>query len=145
MESESCPACVVLIEDDDRLRESIAAFLEDRGYPTLQAEDGEHALFLLESVERPCLVMVDPLAPRVDCTKLFAALERADRLATLPMVLVSFHAPGLLSRPSISKKLADIDILFRIVQDHCCGGTRAGGKTQGERDSLLGGGSGGGH
>src|SRR4051794_19553274 len=129
MPTKSCPACVLLIEDDARLRESIGAFLEDRDYPTVIAEDGDQALELLETLDRPCLVLVDPLSQRVDCTRLVTALCAADRIATIPVVLVSVHAPELLSRPVVRRRLGNVDVLVHILKEHCCRGG-AGGPRQ---------------
>jgi hypothetical protein len=48
-------------------------------------------------------------------------------MATLPMVLVTVTAPDLLSRPAVVKRPLDFDILFRMVEQHCCGGRAIGG------------------
>ena len=136
--TESCPACVILIEDDARLRESIAAFLEDRGYATATAEHVDEAIELLETVERPCLLLVDPLTMQLDWLRLFGALSPEDRVATLPMVLVSVSAPSLFSRPAVVKRPIDFDILFRIAEEHCCGGHREPHSPSGTTKSLVG-------
>jgi CheY-like chemotaxis protein len=128
MPTDRCPACVLLIEDDEQIREAIGSFLEDRGYATVPAEDGEQALDLLETIQRPCLVLVDLLTHGIDCNSLLAALAPSDRMATLPMVLVSVSAPHLLSRPAVVKRPIDLEIVFRIVRDHCCGEDRGGEK-----------------
>jgi CheY-like chemotaxis protein len=138
MATETCPACVLLLEDDERLRETIGAFLEGQGYPTVLAEDGEQAFELLSTLERPCLLLVDLLTLRIDWSQLFEALGPDDRMATLPMVLVTVSAPDLLSRPAVVKRPVDFDILLHMVQDHCCGGKRGGGKAVGGRDTMHG-------
>ena len=116
MATTSCPASVLVIEDDERLREAITAFLESRGYATMPAENVEHATSLLPLVARPCLVLVDPLTTPPDWVGLFRALTLDDRVGTLPMVLVSVSAPSLLSRPVIVKRPIDFEILFRIAR-----------------------------
>jgi DNA-binding NtrC family response regulator len=134
---------VILIEDDLRLRESIAAFLETRGYFTVATDTVEQAIDLLETVRRPCLFLVDPLTIRFDWPRFFASVDRSDRVATLPTVLVSVNAPGLFSKPAVVKKPVDFEILFRLVREHCCGdgggGKEAGGE---EKEVVLQGGSG---
>jgi CheY-like chemotaxis protein len=129
---------VLLVEDDERWREAIGAFLEDRGYPTALAEDEEHAAHLLATIGRPCLVLLDLLTLHIDLSRLLAALGRNDRVATIPMVLVSVSAPELLSKPVAMKRPVDLEILFRIVQAHCCGGSRGGTKPAGGRRPLHG-------
>jgi CheY-like chemotaxis protein len=125
---ESCPASVLLVENDNRVRESIAARLESRGYPTALAESGDEALDRLAEMDRPCLVLVDLLTLSIDWERLLAMLGPHDRVATLPMVLVSLSAPGYLSRPAVVKRPPPLDILLRIVDQHCCRGARGGGQ-----------------
>jgi CheY-like chemotaxis protein len=128
MATESCPACILLVEDDDRLREAIGAFLESRGYPTTLAASGEEAFDQLAEVERPCLVLVDLLTLSIDCAALLAMLGPHDRVATIPMVLVSVSAPGYLSRPAVVKRPPPLEILFRVVEEHCCRSSHGGGR-----------------
>ena len=110
--------------------------MEAQGYPTVLAEDGEQALELLSTLERPCLVLADLLTLRIDWSRLFSALGPDDRMATLPMILVSVSAPEMLSRPAVVKRPVDFDILLRMVGDHCCGGKRGGGKAALGGDSV---------
>jgi CheY-like chemotaxis protein len=125
-ESESCPRSVLLIEDDRRICQTITSFLEGRGYHVECAEDAETAFDLLPQMPRPCLLLVDLLTIRVDRVKLLAALEREDRLATLPIVVGPVTAPGLFVRAAAVKAPIDLEILFRIVDAHCCGGSSGG-------------------
>jgi DNA-binding NtrC family response regulator len=136
MSTPSCPASVLLIEDDQRLRESIAIFLDARGYVTVATDAVDDAIELLETVRRPCLLLVDPLTIRFDWPRVFAALTPEDRVATLPMVLVSVNAPALFSKPAVVKKPVDFEILFRLVREHCCGGDRGGGRKTGGDEVL---------
>jgi CheY-like chemotaxis protein len=136
METGSCPRCVLLIEDDDGLREAIGAFLVARGYPTLPANNAQRAIELLvhSDLPRPCLVLADLITLHVDWASFTSALEPEDQLATLPMALVSVRAPGQLAERI--KKPLDFELLARIVAEHCCGGERGGGKTPGRSDAL---------
>jgi CheY-like chemotaxis protein len=126
MASDQCPTCVLVVEDDDRIRESVGALLERRGYSAVLAADSEQAFEQLLNIARPCLVLVDLLTPGMDGERLLAALEGSDRIATLPVVLVSVPAPGLLTRPAVVKRPIDLEILYRIVRDHCCGDPSGG-------------------
>src|SRR5258708_36509141 len=101
MAKDSCPASVIVVEDNERLRESIGSLLEAEGYPTALAQSGEEALDLLPTVQRPCLLLIDLLTLPSDCARLFSELGPADRVATLPMVLVAVHSPTPFSRPGI--------------------------------------------
>jgi CheY-like chemotaxis protein len=138
MATESCPRCVLLIEDDEPLREAIGAFLEARGYVTVPAEDAQRAVDLLLQTDlpRPCLILADLMTLSVDWGSLMGALQLEDQLATLPMALVSVRTPA---RPSKRvKKPLDLELLARIVREHCCGGDRDGGKASGGRGAIHG-------
>jgi CheY-like chemotaxis protein len=125
-ESESCPRSVLLIEDDRRICKAIKTFLEGRGYEVECAEDAETAFDLLAQMPRPCLLLVDLLTIRVDRVKLLAMLDREDQLATLPIVVGPVAAPGLFVRAAAVKAPVDMEIVFRIVDAHCCGGSAGG-------------------
>jgi CheY-like chemotaxis protein len=134
MAIDTCPASVLLIEDSERWRETIGSFLEARGYAMALAEDAEEAFELLQTIQRPCLVLIDLLTLKIDCASLLAMLEPNDRMATLPMVIVSVKAPDLFSRPAAVKRPVDMEIVFRLVKEHCCGGNRVGGAAAGGRE-----------
>jgi CheY-like chemotaxis protein len=118
------------VADDERLRVSVGDFLDERGYATLVAGDTRGAIEQLADLQHPCLVLADLLSFAIDYGQLLAALEPGDRLATLPVVLVA-PSDSDRRRPTVKKPL-DLDILFRIVLDHCChggsGGTKKGGQ-----------------
>lgn len=56
---------IVLIADDDAdIRETFQLVLEDAGYPTLPAADGEQALTILRSAQQPLIALLDISLPR---------------------------------------------------------------------------------
>ena len=118
----SCPASVLVVEDHDDIREAIGEILEKEGYEIALAEDGERALDLLAELPRPCLLLVDLIMPRMDGWQFLNRLSRDDRLATIPVVVMSAAAnTTTASQHVVLKKPIDLDILVRIVREHCCG------------------------
>jgi CheY-like chemotaxis protein len=118
----SCPASVLVVEDHEDIREAIGEILENEGYETALAEDGARALDLLAEIPRPCLVLVDLIMPRMDGWQLVNVLSRDDRLATIPVVVMSAAAnPQTMPEHPTLKKPIDMEILLQIVRDHCCG------------------------
>jgi CheY-like chemotaxis protein len=118
----SCPASVLVVEDHEDIREAIGEILENEGYETALAEDGARALDLLAEIPRPCLVLVDLIMPRMDGWQLVNVLSRDDRLATIPVVVMSAaaNAHTVPEHPTLKKPI-DMEILLQIVRDHCCG------------------------
>ena len=58
-------AQVLIVDDEPVVREVVARYLERDGHRIVQAEDGEAARMLLER-ERPALVVLDVMLPKVD-------------------------------------------------------------------------------
>ena len=64
---ESKPGIGILVVDDDpTIRTSLVALLQDEGYATLQAGDGEEALDILRNVRTPLVVLLDWMMPNLD-------------------------------------------------------------------------------
>jgi two-component system, chemotaxis family, chemotaxis protein CheY len=133
MTTLSCPASVLVVEDNDDIREAIGELLESEGYEIALAEDGERALELLAQLPRPCLLLVDLVMPRMDGWQLLQSLSRDDRLATIPVVVMS-AASNATTVPihSTLKKPLDLEILMQIVHDHCCGRRNPGPRDRNE-------------
>lgn len=125
MENLSCPACVLVVEDDVDIREMLGELLEDEGYETALAKDGEEALELLSTIPRPCLVLADLVMPVMDGWNLLKALSLDDRFATIPVVIMSgANKTTFPTQMPVLKKPADTAILLEIVHEHCCGRRR---------------------
>ena len=90
------PACILLVDDDDAVRETLADLLELEGYRTLQAADGHTALTYLES--RPIDFLITDLSmPGSDGITLIRQGKAARN--HLPAILLTGYAeePSLVS------------------------------------------------
>ena len=68
-------ASLLIIDDDDVVRESLAAYLEDSGFTVLQATNGQQGLQVFEH-ELPDLVICDLRMPRFSGSELYQWLSR---------------------------------------------------------------------
>jgi CheY-like chemotaxis protein len=118
MSSTPCLA-VLIVEDEDDIREVVANALEHEGFQVYQAETGARALELLKEMPHPSLILADLMMPVMSGWDLIKALSEDDRLATLPVVVISAvdHAEPQGFRRI--KKPFDIDELIRIVGELC--------------------------
>lgn len=57
---------VMIVEDQDELRESISRFLQNEGYQTVSASNGEEAFRLLEGHLKVDLILLDVMMPKKD-------------------------------------------------------------------------------
>jgi CheY-like chemotaxis protein len=109
---------VIIVEDDADIRASVAEILRDEGYVVAEYEDGQKALSALETGLRPCLVIIDLLMPRMSGEQFAAAVRGNDRLASIPVVMIT----GASTPPSgieVLRKPFELDALLRIVARHC--------------------------
>lgn len=81
---------ILVVEDDDDIREAMAMFLQAEGYDVVQASDGDQALRALRSPKkRFCLVLLDLFMPVKNGWE-FRAEQMADpTIASIPVVIVS--------------------------------------------------------
>ncbi len=86
------PLRVLLVDDNDSLRENLVECLEAEGHAVFQARDGADALELLAQLARegnPDVVVIDLLMPRMDGRELTEAVRRDPALRHLPIVLMT--------------------------------------------------------
>jgi CheY-like chemotaxis protein len=83
------PKKVLVVEDDNAVREIVCDVLDDAGFAAKGAINGQDAISVLESGERPALILLDLTMPVMDGWK-FRAWQRAhDRFSTIPVILLS--------------------------------------------------------
>ena len=80
---------ILIVDDEERLREVIASALDDLGYRTLLAGSGESALRVLET-ETADLVLTDLRMPQMDGHELLMQLRR--RWPNLPVVVMTAYS-----------------------------------------------------
>ncbi len=78
------PATLLIIDDDEVVRLSLADYLEDSGFNVLQASNGQQGLEIFER-EQPDLIICDLRMPQVDGLTL---LRRISELSIDTPVLV---------------------------------------------------------
>jgi PleD family two-component response regulator len=57
---------VLVVEDDNAIRESLQYFLVDEGYTVVTARDGQAALEMIPTVPGPTVMLLDLVMPRLD-------------------------------------------------------------------------------
>jgi len=114
---------VLLVEDDDDIRECLSELLADAGYGVVTAPNGAVALAYLQKCEHPCLILLDLIMPVMNGSELLSALRSDDVLAPLPVVVVSATPEEALNvRPltqGFVKKPVDFELLLELVGRYC--------------------------
>ena len=79
---------VLVADDDEAVRELVATILEEEGYAVRTAASGSEALSVARQ-EQPAVVLMDVNMPGLDGLSACRRLRADERLAALPVVLMS--------------------------------------------------------
>ncbi len=83
----------MVVDDSPLARKLITLSLERAGYRVLTAEDGLEALERIP-VERPELVVLDVIMPKMDGLQVCRRLKQDPGLAAIPVVVLTTQAQG---------------------------------------------------
>jgi CheY-like chemotaxis protein len=111
---------VLVVEDEEDLREMIREALELNGYSVVTALDGREALEQLERIESVCLVLLDLLMPGMNGWDFFAELRRRPEFGAVPVIVHSSaanRAPVGVTR--VLQKPIGLDGLLDVVREFC--------------------------
>jgi CheY-like chemotaxis protein len=118
---------VLVVDDDDLIRETMTAALEDDGYIVTEARDGAAALKILYACSKPMVVLLDLRMPKLDGAEVLDAVAADHRLAkqnafilvtadNKTITLTFAHLLAQLDVP-VLKKPFDLDELLDLVAD----------------------------
>ena len=122
MPSPNAPV-VLVVDDHQDLRETLAELLSLEGYQVATAADGAEALRYLQDGGCPCIVLLDHTMPVMNGWE-FLARTRQDELAVFPVAVVSavVDEPFLDHQPepvAYFRKPFDIPALLATVASYC--------------------------
>jgi CheY-like chemotaxis protein len=124
MEKRASAGSVLIVDDDEDIREVLGEVLEFAGYHAVMAFNGEDALAQMSSHPLPCVVLLDMMMPVVDGWE-FRRRQLADpKLAHVPVVVLSGAgrtaeiANEIGAAASLSKPIAR-DQLLQVVGRYC--------------------------
>lgn len=116
----SCKS-ILVVEDDDDIRNAIVDLLESEGYSAESAINGKEALEKLNQIEKPCLVLLDMMMPIMNGRQFLDVVMKDSRLAPIPILIVSAIADKANTEGSVGflKKPIDIDVVLDMVSQYC--------------------------
>ena len=104
---------VLVVDDDEAIREVIAEVLRDEGYEVVSAGNGQQALDELRRNRLPDLVLLDLMMPVMSGWELLEEIQSSARWSQIPVVVVSaMTAPGV--REHLAKPI-DLENLLATV------------------------------
>lgn len=103
---------ILVIEDENLLREFICDYLEDSGYQTLNAPNGKIGLQMVKD-EKPDLVLTDLRMPEMNGLEFLSSMQ--DELRETPVIVIS--GTGSLSDVVQTLKLGAWDYILKPISD----------------------------
>jgi CheY-like chemotaxis protein len=111
---------VLVVEDEQDLREMMRDALELNGYTVVTANHGQDALGKLASIEHLCLVILDLLMPVMNGWDFLDRMRQRSELASVPVVVhtsAAGQAPAGVTH--VIQKPLKFDRLLSIVREYC--------------------------
>lgn len=119
------PGRVLVVEDNDDIREAVAESLEDAGYGVWLAANGAIAMNALrESTDLPFLILLDLMMPVMDGAQFLQEMRGDPRLSELPVVLVTADGSAVTRATALGthgglQKPVQLDDLLSTVAKYC--------------------------
>jgi two-component system, NtrC family, nitrogen regulation response regulator NtrX len=79
---------ILVVDDEERIRQSLNGILKDEGYEVQEAKDGTQALKQLET-DPPDLVLLDIWMPGMDGMEILERMKA--QIPNLPVIMISGH------------------------------------------------------
>ena len=111
---------VLIVEDEEDLRELMRDALQMRGYNVVTAQEGTDALRKIDDIGKPCVILLDLLMPGMNGWDFFDKLRERPELASVPVIIHSSaasRAPAGATRV-LQKPLA-FETLVSVVGEYC--------------------------
>jgi CheY-like chemotaxis protein len=101
------PRRILVVDDDDEIREALSDVLTDEGYEVVGARDGYQALRFLREGQRPNAILLDLWMPVMDGWQLRHELLNDSKLSDIPVIVLTAvrdqRAQGLMVADVLTK------------------------------------------
>ena len=106
---------ILVVDDDDDIRDALVGLLRDAGMSVVEAADGRQALEMARSTS-PRLILLDLMMPVMDGFAFLREREKSAAIADIPVVVITASgrsevpgAHGVLQKPfSVDELLAAV-------------------------------------
>lgn len=102
---------VLIVDDDEVIRETLHWLFEDAGYGVIEASDGAEALAILRASAHPLVVLLDLMMPHVNGQQVMEAVASDRHLATFHSYVLLTANAHLLS-PAFRDMLATLSVVI---------------------------------
>ena len=112
---------VLIVEDDEGVRDTLKLYLELIGYHVSTATNGKEGLDLLKKNSKPCIILLDLMMPVMNGWQFIDSIQKDPVLASIPIAIVTafsdrtegIHANAVLKKP------IDVESMLKVVHQYC--------------------------
>ena len=115
---------VLVVDDEYVLLEMIVALIEDLGYESLVATNGDEALDVLHNQpDPPALIISDVMMPKMNGIELLQSLQASSQYRDVPFILMSAagRPPNSHGESFFLHKPFSIDTLVELIERYAGG------------------------
>jgi CheY-like chemotaxis protein len=113
---------VLVVDDDQAIRESLCELLADEGHRAVGVSNGREALDLLRSNGRPCAILLDLMMPVMNGTDFREHQLRDPELSAIPVAVITAggqDAAASMNVDAILPKPFSIDSVLQFIHRFC--------------------------
>jgi CheY-like chemotaxis protein len=115
---------ILLIEDHDDARESLAELLRFEGYSVICARNGRDAFNKLYQGARPCIILLDLAMPEMSGFEFRQEQRKHGEFKDVPVIVYSSlndleAIAGHLDAKAYLQKPSELARLLALVEEHC--------------------------
>jgi CheY-like chemotaxis protein len=110
------PKSILIVDDDENIRDSLREVFEDEGYDAATASNGREALEILtEGPRRPDAVILELVLPVIDGFRVYQAMQADVALSKIPVIVSTSNPAHAPSGVILVPKPLKLDRLLRTV------------------------------
>ncbi len=115
---------MLVVDDDDELRETVSELLELEGFEVRAARNGREALAYLRANPAPRAIVLDLMMPVMNGQEFRAEQLRDEALARIPVVLLTAAYDGrcqaqALKAAAYFSKPVEFEAFFATLRSYC--------------------------
>jgi CheY-like chemotaxis protein len=120
-DSRAC-AGILVVDDDQDIRDSLREVLEDEGYEVACVANGREALDYLKAAStKPCVILLDLMMPVMDGWQFRREQKQDPDIAEIPLVVITATGKRqvLIDAADLVMKPLDLNRLFETIERYC--------------------------
>jgi CheY-like chemotaxis protein len=122
MSATGACAGILVVDDDQDIRDSLREVLEDEGYQVACVANGREALDYLKTASpRPCVILLDLMMPVMDGWQFRREQKQDPEIADIPLVVITATGKRqvLIDAADLVMKPLDLNRLFETIERYC--------------------------